>query len=105
MEDKCMIRKLSYFSVLLIALGGLAISCSDDSSRVTNPGEESDLDNHLSNDATLPGTATDIYGYISQGFYDPNGDTAVDDSLSQDTNDDSDDGYSDKPIDNGKGVY
>lgn len=99
-----MIRKLSCFSVLLIALGSLAIGCSDDSSRVTNPGDESNLDNHLSTDATLPGTATDIYGYISQGFYDPDGEAAVDDSLSQDADDDPDDGLSDKPIDNGKGV-
>jgi len=99
-----MIRKLSYFSVLLIALGGLVINCSDDSSRVTSPLEENYPDNLLSTDADLPGPATDFDEYISQGFYYPDDETSVDDSLSQDTNDDPDDELSDKPIDNGRGV-
>ena len=99
-----MIRKLSCFSVLLIALGGLAIGCSNDSSRVTSPGEEIHPSNHLSTDATLPGTVTDLDGYISQGFYYPDDETSTDDGPSQDTNDAPDDGLSDKPIDNGHGV-
>ena len=95
-----MIRKLSCLSVALVALGGLVIGCSDDSSRVTSPGGETQLDDLLSASTDEPGVIIDFEDYIAQGYYYPEDDASVDDGLGQDTNDDSSDDLPTNPKDN-----
>jgi hypothetical protein len=83
-----MIRKLSYFFLALVALGGLLIGCSDDISRVTSPGGETQLNDLLSTSNDEPGVTFDVEEYISQGYYYPEDNTPVDDGLGEYTNDD-----------------
>jgi hypothetical protein len=99
MEDKSMVRKLSYFSLVLVAFGGLMIGCSDDVSRVTSPAVESQWDDFLPTSADEPGVTFDVEEYISQGYYYPEDETSVDDGLDQYTNDDVINNPSGKPLD------
>ena len=82
-----MIRKLCYFSVMLVALGGLVIGCSDDVSRVTSPEVETQWDDFLSISNDEPGVTFDVEEYISQGYYYPEDNTPVDDDLGEYTYD------------------
>jgi len=66
-----MFRKTSCLMVLLIVLGGLAIGCSDETSRITNPAEDTRWDELLSTGADEPGITLDFEEYISQGYYYP----------------------------------
>jgi hypothetical protein len=103
MEDKSMVRKLSYFSLVLVAFGGLMIGCSDNVSRITSPVVQSQWDDFLSTSADEPGVTFDVEEYISQGYYYPEDETSVDDGLDQYTNDDVSDDLSNKPLDDSVG--
>ena len=74
-----MIRKVSYFSILLITLGGLVIGCSDDSSRITSPGVETQWEDFLATGTDEPGVVLDYEEYIAQGYYYPEDTTLYED--------------------------
>ena len=95
-----MIRKVSYVSIVLVALGGLVVGCSDDSSRVTSPGVETQWDDFLATGTDEPGVILDFEEYIEQGYYYPE-DTSLYDYQYEDLFDDlgqpsDDDGPSNK---------
>ena len=105
-----MTRKLGSFSVLLIVLGCLSIGCSDDSSKVTGPGEGIVPTDLLSTNVDWPaGSAQDLDEYVAQGYFDPDEETVMDDDEGLDSYDYPyepfiNDDPSNKPIDNPLGL-
>jgi len=97
-----MTRKLGSFSVLLIVLGCLSIGCSDDSSRVTGPGEGIVPTDLLSTNVDWPAGSAQDYIY-------PEEETVMDDDEGLDSYDYPyepfiNDDPSNKPIDNPLGL-